>query len=47
LQICPRSVVVSGGRVVADGPTAEVLADTALLEENRLELPYGFDPSRV
>lgn len=47
LQICPRSVVISGGRVVADGPTAEILADTALLEANRLELPFGFDPTRV
>ena len=47
LQICPRSVVVSGGRVVADGPTSEGLADTALLEANRLELPYGFDVSSL
>lgn len=47
LQICPRSVIISGGRVVADGPTREVLADTALLEAHRLELPFGFDPARL
>jgi cobalt/nickel transport system ATP-binding protein len=47
LQICPRSVIISGGRVVADGPTRELLADTALLAAHRLELPFGFDPTRV
>ena len=47
LQICPRSVIISGGRVVADGPTRELLADAALLAAHRLELPFGFDPTRV
>ena len=28
--------------VVADGPTREILADSALLSRHRLELPYGF-----
>ncbi len=41
LQLCPRSIVLSGGTVVADGPTAEVLADEVLLAAHRLELPYG------
>lgn len=44
LQLCPRSVILSGGVIVADGPTKDVLADTTLLAEHRLELPYGFDP---
>ncbi len=44
LELCPRSIVLSRGRVVADGPTAELLADEALLTANRLELPFGFDP---
>ena len=43
LQLCPRSVVLNGGRMVADGPTAAILADEATLAANRLELPYGFD----
>jgi len=45
LELCPRAVVMNGGAVVADGPTAQVLADAELMTANRLELPYGFDPS--
>ena len=47
LQLCPRAVLVDQGRVVVDGPTREVLADTELLAAHRLELPYGFDPLSV
>ena len=42
LQLCTRSVVIDEGVVVADGPTREILADTALLAAHRLELPFGF-----
>jgi cobalt/nickel transport system ATP-binding protein len=45
LQLCPRSVVLDDGVVVADGPTRELLADTELLHRHRLELPYGFSPA--
>ena len=41
LATCPRSIVMNAGRVVADGPTIELLADETLLAANRLELPYG------
>jgi cobalt/nickel transport system ATP-binding protein len=47
LELCERSVVLSDGTVVADGPTADVLGDADLLAEHRLELPYGFDPRSV
>jgi cobalt/nickel transport system ATP-binding protein len=42
LELCPRSVVLDGGRIVADGPTAVLLANPALMAAHRLELPYGF-----
>jgi cobalt/nickel transport system ATP-binding protein len=44
LELCPRSLVINEGRIVADGPTVEVLSDDALMRANRLELPFGFDP---
>ena len=47
LQICPRAVILSDGRIVADRPTSELLADKELLAAHRLELPFGFDPTTV
>jgi len=42
LQLCPRSVILSDRRIQVDAPTAELLADPALLAKHRLELPFGF-----
>jgi cobalt/nickel transport system ATP-binding protein len=47
LQLCPRALVMNRGTITADGPTAELLADTELLAANRLELPFGFDPAAL
>jgi cobalt/nickel transport system ATP-binding protein len=47
LELCPRSVVLSGGVVVADGATRDLLSDEQLMRSHRLELPYGFDPRSV
>ena len=47
LQLCPRAVLLDEGRVVADGPTRDLLADPDLMAGHRLELPYGFDPLSV
>ncbi|WP_079122805.1 energy-coupling factor ABC transporter ATP-binding protein [Streptomyces abyssalis] len=47
LQLCPRSVVLSDGVIVADGSTQELLCDEGLLAAHRLELPFGFDPGSV
>jgi len=42
LELCPRAVILDEGRIVADGPTHELLADEDLLARHRLELPRGF-----
>ena len=41
LDTCERVLLLSGGRLVADGPAGEILGDAELLEANRLELPPG------
>ncbi len=47
LELCPRSVILSGGVIVADGHTRDIMLDDHLMRENRLELPFGFDPRNV
>ena len=47
LELCPRSVVLADGVVVADGNTYDLLTDAALMSAHRLELPVGFDPDRI
>jgi cobalt/nickel transport system ATP-binding protein len=41
-ELCERSVILSGGIIVADGKTADILKDQPLLAKHRLELPVGF-----
>ncbi len=45
LELCERAVIMNDGRATADGATADLLADQGLLHANRLELPFGFDPT--
>jgi cobalt/nickel transport system ATP-binding protein len=46
-QLCERAVLLSGGRIVADRPCTEILREEALLAAHDLELPAGFDLTRV
>ena len=39
LDTCPRTIVLDGGRIAADGPTAELLANAELMETHGLEVP--------
>jgi cobalt/nickel transport system ATP-binding protein len=39
LDVCERTIVLAGGRVAADGRTADVLDDGPLLARSRLERP--------
>ena len=41
LDTCGRVILLSGGRIAADGPAAEVLRDRVLLEQHRMELPLS------
>lgn len=43
-ELCPRTAIMDGGRIVAIGETEAILADTELLGRHRLELPRGFAP---
>jgi cobalt/nickel transport system ATP-binding protein len=44
LELCPRSLVMDGGHIVAGDSTVEILSDETLMKAHRLELPYRFDP---
>jgi cobalt transport protein ATP-binding subunit len=41
LDLCTRVVLLEGGRLVAEGPTEEILTDRHLLEAHSLELPLS------
>ncbi|MBI5675355.1 MAG: ABC transporter ATP-binding protein [Nitrospirae bacterium] len=41
MDVCERCLVISDGKVAADGATGELLTNEQLLEENNLELPLS------
>jgi len=47
LELCPRSILINNGVLVADASTREVLSNGDLMAANRLELPFGFNPEFV
>ncbi|HVN41755.1 MAG TPA: ABC transporter ATP-binding protein [Steroidobacteraceae bacterium] len=40
VEMCPRTVVLDGGAIVADGPTRTILNDEALMLAHGLERPH-------
>ena len=40
-ELCPRTVILDSGRLVADGPTEALLLDDELLEAHGLASPFG------
>ena len=41
LDTCQRTIILADGRIVADGPSMELLTNQKLLEDNGLELPLS------
>ena len=39
-DLCSRTVILDGGRLVEDGPTTRLLQDQVLMERHGLEVPY-------
>jgi cobalt/nickel transport system ATP-binding protein len=44
LDVCPRVIILDAGRVVADGPAAQLLAQPELMEQHGLEVPSRLRP---
>ena len=42
LEICKRSIILNGGKITTDDETYKILKDRTTMEDNRLELPFGF-----
>ena len=46
VELCSRAVVLDGGEIIADGPTAEVLGDEELMLAHGLERPISLATQR-
>jgi energy-coupling factor transporter ATP-binding protein EcfA2 len=46
LETCTRTILLDGGKVVADGPSRETLGDVTLVEAHGLELPLSLKTER-
>jgi cobalt/nickel transport system ATP-binding protein len=44
IQTCPRVLVMDQGRLLADGPTKQILADNLLMNDHGLEVPHSLRP---
>ena len=42
LDTCDRVILLSEGKIAADGPAEQILRDRALLEKHHMELPLSF-----
>ncbi|MCS7015969.1 MAG: energy-coupling factor ABC transporter ATP-binding protein [Gemmatales bacterium] len=47
LAVCQRVVVLDQGRLIAEGPIREILADTRLMEAHGLEVPQSLKHPRL
>ena len=47
VEMCPRSIILDGGRVVADGATLELLDNEELMLAHGLERPHSLHHLRI
>jgi cobalt/nickel transport system ATP-binding protein len=47
LDTCSRVLVLDGGKLLADGPAAKLLADPELMDRHGLEVPYRLRTGRA
>lgn len=47
LDVCPRTILLAGGRLIADGPSSELLANDQLMNDHGLEVPYRLQRQMV
>jgi len=47
LELCERTILLDAGRVIAHGPSRELLEDEALLEAHGLEIPLSIKLQRA
>lgn len=40
LDLCPRVLVLDGGKLAADGPSQSILAEPELMDQHGLDVPY-------
>lgn len=45
VELCPRTIVLDGGLIVADGPTEDLLSDEPLMLSHGLERPHILRPT--
>jgi cobalt/nickel transport system ATP-binding protein len=45
LDLCPRVLVLDGGKLVADGPSQSILAESELMSRHGLEVPHRLKPA--
>ena len=41
LEVCDRVLLIDQGQVIADGPTQEIMGNSALMESHGLECPHS------
>lgn len=47
LETCSRVILLDDGKVVADGPIREILADRELMNWHGLEIPHSLEPHEI